>query len=394
MKASIQIKNGIYQVVISYKDFYGKNRVKWVSTGLKEGTGKRKLEETRREILTKFEEDYNRKLYAFPHRPLTKEVPRYEFTAFMEMWLEMVKPSLAHTTYIGYAKNIRRIKAYFCSSKIMLEDLKPFHIQNFYNQLSAEGLSGNTIKHIHVNIRKALKYAVKTELIPYNPADRTDRPKCEKYNASFYNKEELMELFRVFEGDRMELCVHIVAYYGLRRSEVVGLKWDAVDFQKKTITIRHKVISSYGEGTEKIIGEDKLKNLASHRTLPLIPHIEKLLLEERSKQEYYMELLRDGYNRDYLEYICRDNLGNLITPGYISDHFHFIVKKHGLKHLRFHDLRHSCASLLVANGISMKQIQEWLGHSTYNVTANFYSHLDYNSKVESAEMIAHLLDNE
>ncbi|MDE6596087.1 MAG: tyrosine-type recombinase/integrase [Oscillospiraceae bacterium] len=81
----------------------------------------------------------------------------------------------------------------------------------------------------------------------------------------------------------------------------------------------------------------------------------------------------------------------MITPNFVTDHFRFMVKKHNLKKLRFHDLRHSCASLLLANGISMKQIQECLGHLTYNVTANFYSHLEYNSKLASADIILNIL---
>ena len=389
MKASLQIKNSTYQVVISYRDENGKHKTKWVSTGLKEGTGKRRLEEKRREILSAFEEEYNRKLYAVPQNKFAP-VSKHRFTEFMDMWLETIKPTIAHTTYIGYAKNIRKIKAYF-GDNIMLDELKPIHIQGFYNKMYSDGLSGNSVKHVHTNLRKALRYAVKTELIEFNPANKTERPKCEKFTANFYNRDELAKLFEIFKGDRMELCVHIAAYYSLRRSEVIGLKWDAVNFEDKTITVRHKVVNDYANGTEQIICEDKLKNAASRRTLPLIPHIEKLLLEEKDRQEHYMELLKSGYNREYLDYVCRDNLGNLITPNFVTDHFRFMVKKHNLKKLRFHDLRHSCASLLLANGISMKQIQEWLGHSTYNVTANFYSHLEYNSKLASADVISNVL---
>lgn len=92
--------------------------------------------------------------------------------------------------------------------------------------------------------------------------------------------------------------------------------------------------------------------------------------------------------------MCRDNFGKLITPNFVTSHFKYIIQKNKLKHIRFHDLRHSCASLLLANGVSMKAIQEWLGHSTFNVTANFYSHLDPRSKEESAATIAKVLGGE
>jgi integrase len=395
MKASVQLKKGLYYVVISFKDNLGKHKTKWVPTGLKEGAGKRKIEEKRKEILSEFEEAYNRILYA--HVPDENGITlsmRYKFTDFMDMWLETVKPTIALTTYKGYAKNIRRINVYFKDYNLMLHEVKPLHIQSFYNRLYQEGLSSNSIIHIHNNLHKAFSYALKNELILANPMDKVDRSKYKKYVATFYNKDELNKLLEVFKGDKMELCIHIAVYYGLRRSEILGLKWDAVDFENKTITIKHKIVNDYQNGTEVVIGEDKLKNNSSRRTLPLIPHIEAMLRAEKDKQVYYANLLRSGYDTKYSDYICRDNFGKLITPNFVTWHFSYMIKKHNLKPIRFHDLRHSCASLLLANGASMKEIQEWLGHSTYNVTANFYSHLDYNSKLASANAITKALESE
>ena len=116
-----------------------------------------------------------------------------------------------------------------------------------------------------------------------------------------------------------------------------------------------------------------------------------MLRERKTLEEYYSKLLVKDFDREYDGFVCRDNYGKLITPNFVTSHFKYIIKKYKLKHIRFHDLRHSCASLLLANGVSMKAIQEWLGHSTFHVTANFYSHLDYHSKVESAETIAKVL---
>jgi GNAT superfamily N-acetyltransferase len=104
--------------------------------------------------------------------------------------------------------------------------------------------------------------------------------------------------------------------------------------------------------------------------------------------------LKSDFDRTYEGFVCRDAYGKLITPNFVSDHFKNMVKKYGLRRLRFHDLRHSCASLLLANGESMKAIQDWLGHSTFNVTANFYSHLDYLSRISSAETIARVLGDD
>jgi len=101
-----------------------------------------------------------------------------------------------------------------------------------------------------------------------------------------------------------------------------------------------------------------------------------------------------SYDKEFEGFICRDNFGRLISPEYVTSRFHYVITKKGLRHLRFHDLRHSCASLLLANDIPMKAIQEWLGHSNYAITANLYSHLEYNAKVISAETIARVLDGE
>ncbi len=102
-------------------------------------------------------------------------------------------------------------------------------------------------------------------------------------------------------------------------------------------------------------------------------------------------MLKADFDRTFDGFICRDNTGSIITPEYVTRHFHEVIKKYKLRPLRFHDLRHSCASLLLANGVSMKAIQDWLGHSTFNVTANFYSHLDYQLRITSAETIAKAL---
>lgn len=386
LNSSLQLKGDIYHVAISYKNENGENKVKWVSTRLKVGTGKRSLEEKRKEIVSAFEETLNRKKYApssCPAEPFTK----YPFTEFMDKWLERKKADIAPSTYDGYAKNIRKIKSYF-GGNVMLDELTRSQIKDFYFDMRNSGLSNNSVKHLHASIHNALEDAVERGLIRSNPSDNITFPKIETYTAVFYNAEELQTLFKVFEGDRMELVVYIAAYYGLRRSEVVGLKWDAVDFNAKTITIQRKITNSYGNGEEKIIESDTLKTPSSRRTLPLVPHIEELLLKEKQKQEHYKALLRSGYCSEYDGYICRDNLGKLITPGQVTDHFRTMVKKHGLRKLRFHDLRHSCASLLLASGIQMKEIQEWLGHSNYNVTANLYSHLEYKAKVASADAIS------
>ena len=122
---------------------------------------------------------------------------------------------------------------------------------------------------------------MKKDILAKNPADQVDRPKKNVYHGSFYSEEEMLTLFDAIAGDPLELCIKIAAYYGLRRSEVLGLRWDAIDFEKKTISISHKVIEMNVVGKFVPVGEDVLKTKSSFRTLPLIPAVEKLLLAEK-----------------------------------------------------------------------------------------------------------------
>lgn len=178
----------------------------------------------------------------------------------------------------------------------------------------------------------------------------------------------------------------IDCFYGFRRGEVIGLKWSAIDFEKDTITINHTITQSNG----KLIIRDKTKTKSSKRTLPLEPIVKSFLLELKEKQEKNKELCGNSYNQEYLEYICVDNCGNLIRPDYVTETFLKLLKKKNLKQIRFHDLRHTCASILLKNGANMKEIQAWLGHSNYNTTANLYAHLDTSSVCNTGKVITNV----
>ncbi len=174
---------------------------------------------------------------------------------------------------------------------------------------------------------------------------------------------------------------------------MLGLKWDAIDPVEDKIYIRHKIIENKLNGNE-IEGLDVMKTKSSYRSLPLMPFIKKALEEERARQEEMQRVLRKSYNRKYLDYVCVDAMGDILKPQYVTEHFKVILERNGLKKIRFHDLRHSCASLMLANDISMKEIQEWLGHSNISTTANIYAHVDSESKRESARIIDKVLSKE
>jgi integrase len=194
-------------------------------------------------------------------------------------------------------------------------------------------------------------------------------------------------LFGIVKGSRLELAVILGAFYGLRRSEVVGLKWDAIDFNRKTIAIKHTVTEVTIDGKTIIVVKDRTKTKSSYRFLPLVKPFEELLLKLKAEQAENRKVCGKMYCKDYLEYIYVNELGERIRPNFITQNFSITLNNNKLKKIRFHDLRHSCASLLYANGVSLKEIQEWLGHSDISTTSNIYTHLDFNSKISSANAI-------
>lgn len=383
--ASLQTKNNIYQVVLNYKDINGKRKQKWVSTGLTEkGNNKRLANQKMQEILTNFKEDLN-----YPNSKTDDKL----FTTYLKEWLLSIKNTIEENTYDSYKVIVNKICDYFEDKKILLNDLKPVEIQKFYTFLYSKELTGNTVLHYHNVIRKALQTALKLDLILSNPADRVERPKKEQFIGSFYSQSELNTLFTLIKDDPLKIVIYLASFYGLRRSEVLGLKWEAFNFEDKTITIKHKAIETRKDNKRVVLLKDKTKNQSSYRTLPLVNDIIVLLQEHKKQIDENKKLCGNSYNKKYLDYICVDSMGKLFRPEYVTDHFTLIMNnnKDVLRKIRFHDLRHSCASLLLAKGIPMKEIQDWLGHSTYSTTANIYAHLEKDTKNKSANVLSNTL---
>lgn len=287
-----------------------------------------------------------------------------------------MKERVAKTTHRAYSDIVNSsIVPYFQAHPIELTQIKPVHLERYYTTLYQRELSPNTILHHHANIHKALRDAVKKELILTNPAAIVDKPKKKKFIPEPYAKEEMLMLLKCVQGDSLEIAINLAVFYGLRRSEITGLRWKDIDFDKRLITVRHPYHYNGSSQDAYIIAQNALKQNASFRTLPLIQEVGVLLQQQ---------LFNKQLDSEYV--LCRSR-GEAMRPAYITARFPTIIKKYGLRRVRFHDLRHSYASLLLANGVPMKQIQEWLGHSDFSTTANIYAHLDFNSKLSSAEAL-------
>ena len=381
---SIYKRKGIYYAIVSYY-VDGRRKKKSVSTGLPvKGNKRRALE---------FLENLKR-TYETKESMENMDGSRLLMTDYMDEWLKIVKPLVERATYKSYDNMVSaRIRPHFEKLNLLLTEVEPKHIKMLYDEILEQGYTTNTVIHYHAVLHQALAYAVKNDYILSNPADRVKRPKKNKHISSFYTKEEILTLLDIAKDDPIYIPIVLSSYYGFRRSETLGMRWSAIDFENKTITVNHKVTELTENGKTIVYAEDKLKTKSSYRTLPLIPVVEEKLLEHKAKLERNQKLFGNSYCKEYMDYVCVDEMGKLFRPNFVSDHFGWLLKKYGLKKLTFKELRHSCASMLVAEGIPMKSIQEWLGHSNFSTTADIYSHIDYHAKQQSAAAIGNALQS-
>lgn len=384
----LQEKNGMFYVVLNYRDENGKRKTPWISTNLPVKGNKKRAENFMMDV---------RRNFVPPNVQRIEEREAMQkgdilFTDFLLKWLRVAKSTVKLTTYASYEMMATRIIIpYFETLNIKLKELTTEDIQEFYSA-QLERVSANTVIHYHAVIHRALKYAVKIKTIQSNPAVNVERPKKEKFIGGFYDKKEVNTLFDIIQGHPLEVAIKLAAFYGLRREEIIGLKWTAIDFENSTLTIQHTVTECNLNGKHIEVASDTAKTDSSLRTMPLVANFREMLLAKKEKQEHYRKLCGRSYCKEYLDYIFVNEMGERWKPRYLSDGFKRILEQNGLRRIRFHDLRHTCASLLLANNVPMKKIQEWLGHSDFSTTANIYAHLDYQSKISSAEAMLTGLD--
>jgi integrase len=380
--ASLVERYGNYYINLSWYDENGKRGRKSISTELPVKSNKKKAEEMLREARKE-------------QQALLQSKPRMDnlyFADFMEIWLESMRRELKPTTFGSYQLNVQRvIVPYFRKKRILLKELTAYDIMDFYDE-QLKRVKAMTVHKFHANISKALKYAVERDYIPFSIMNKVRRPKLDRFVGKFLKQSEMVELFNAVRGHKLELGVIFGAFYGLRRAEVIGLRWESINFEANTITIQHTVTVATVDGKTTIIADDTTKTKASFRSLPLVPPIRAKLLEVQAEQQRNRKLCGKSYNTKDGAYIYTDALGSRIRPDYLSGQFPKFMEENGFQKMRYHDLRHSCASLLLANGVSLKQIQEWLGHSDFAITANTYAHLDFNSKIASAASMSWIDD--
>ena len=386
---SIQEKNGVWYTVIQVT-INGRRRSKWETTRLRANGNKRKalaiLDERKYQYVQKFMSGRSGNL----DRGVDNNIL---FSFFLQIWIDSQRANVSSITSGSRESMLNsRIRGFFDHRGITLQQLSPADIEGFYNNLRHDGRSGSTLIHYHQFMNQALEAAVRKDILLKNPMKKVDRPKRQQVAGQFYSKQEVEQLLALFENDPLYALIVVAVYYGMRRSELLGLKWCDIDFERNTISVENKVYYDKERGDDRgLVISNQLKTASSRRTLPLVPFVKNTLLQEKAAQRERQLLFKQEYHREYLDMVFVDSVGNLFKPSYVTKHFHTILEGSTIKPLRFHDLRHTCASLLVINGVDMKLVQRWLGHANYSTTADIYSHLDANAQDKTAVAITEIL---
>lgn len=205
-----------------------------------------------------------------------------------------------------------------------------------------------------------------------SPGWRATPPKVDKYHgSSWYTVNEVKQLLESAEDSPIRCALYIAAYLGLRRSEISGLMWDHVNLQDRTIRVCEKRVQYSASYGYEIDDSKRMKTAYSDRILPIPDDLARVLEAESVKEGY----------------VCKHKDGRPQNPQYLSLTFSRLLQKHGLRKIRFHDLRHTCASLLLQSGVDMKTVQIILGHGNYSTTADIYSHVDLTGKKDAMDRL-------
>ena len=326
----LTLKNGKYYAVLNYKNAGGQRKTKWISLGLSEKGNKRKAESELARLRAEFE----------PPKEVGDLSSDMLFADYLLEWLEIAKGRLAHATYGAYQGLLKStIVPYFRKKKLTLRELEARHLQMFYSEMLRR-VTPNTVIHYHAVIHSALKYAVKTDMLIQNVADKVDRPRKNSFQPVFLSADEMQKIFEALRGTKLELPVLVAAFYGLRRGEVVGLKWDAIDFEQGTIFIKRTVTSTIIDGKYQEFEQQSAKTKSSLRTLPLIGSFREYFMQVKEAQELNKQVCGNCYNHEYDGFVFVDELGERIRVEYLTNAFPKFLESHGLRRMRFHDLRH------------------------------------------------------
>ncbi len=381
---SLQLNRDTYYALYRVKFNDGKIEKYFRSTGIKKNKGtqreaKAKMAEMRSKLIEELVKDGK----YLPNSNIDS------FASYLGEYIESCKGVIAPTTRDGYNHMYYKyIKPYFEALNISVGALKPSHLTDYYKYLIEKcGLSPNTVEKHHQLIHVCLNAACDNDIIWRNPDDKAKRPKCIEYVGTPYESDELKKLFDVSKGTVLEIPIYLAVYFGLRRSEVLGVRWSDIDFTNGKISICNTVTRQKVDDKYKAVASDKMKSKTSRRVYYFLGEEGKQHLDRlkriKEKQDEYCRL-----SDKYKDFVCVNELGELLKPDYITSAFSKLLKENGLKHIRFHDLRHSCLTLLCRDSsIPLKDIQHFAGHASIETTSKIYMHVRQTQNGESLSAI-------
>lgn len=285
---------------------------------------------------------------------------------WLDEWINLYLPNVEETTRVGYKTKLRcYIKP--AIGDIQICSLRAEHVQKMVNDMLARGLSPKNIRDTFNNINAAMKKAVVLRLIPYNPCEGVVLPKLKKYRAKVYDDVMIHKLLDIAEGTDMYIPILLGALLGLRRGEMLALRWDDVDLKNKVIHV----------GSNMVNGENGViikapKSEAGIRDLVIGDEVVAELKKARLK--YMEDALTSPYFQN-LNFVIRQEDGSPLQPDSMTRKWSRFLKDNNLPHIRLHDLRHSNATALIQAGVNPRVVQQRLGHSDVNITLNTYTHV-------------------
>ena len=288
---------------------------------------------------------------------------------FLGRWLDVYAATNTELrTQMGYRALIR---LYIVPGigRVKLQALRPGHIQSLYAGLLDKELSSRTVHHVHTLLKQTLSHAIKWGLLIWNPTDATDPPRPEEKELEMWDLPTIRTFLQSANVSRYGNLYQLVILTGIRRSELLGLRWDAIDLDNRRMMILRKLQRITGMGL--VEGQPKTKK--SRRSIALSPVAVSLLQAIKAKQNEWR--LKAGPAWQDAGYVFTQQDGTLIDPDRVSRDFARVVREAGLPHLTVRGLRHAHATLLLSSGVHPKIVSERLGHSTIAITMDIYSHV-------------------
>jgi len=346
---------------------YRRSDGRWCATvdlGWESGKRKRKYlyGETRAEVANQLTRVLNEKVQGLP-----VAVERQTVAQFLTGWLDSAQPSIRPRTFERF-EGIVRLHIIPTLGRFRLDRLRAQHVQALLNRKGREGLSAQSVKHIRTVLSIALNRAVKWNMIGRNVAALTDAPKIEREPVATLSLEEARKLLDAASGDRLEGLLSVALAVGLRRGEALGLSWSDVDLDAGVIRVSHSL--------QRVGGRLQLvapKTSQSRRSIAIPEVVVKALRRHRARQSEDRLAAGSGWQDSGLIFTSR--VGTPIEPRNMIRAFKGLLKKAGLPAARFHDLRHTAASILLAQGVHPRAVMEILGHSRISLTMDTYSHV-------------------